>query len=128
MKHSVAAFLVILASLPAAAAGIDGKWEAVIPDGPSGVLLELKSDGGRLNGWLSQPNGKLEITKGSIQGNAVSFEMAVKIRGEALTLSYSGELAGDKLNLTLGIRGRPGGEAVTLKRVDPNVSPSTGSP
>jgi len=30
------AFLVILASLPAAAAGIDGKWEAVIPDGPSG--------------------------------------------------------------------------------------------
>src|SRR5437870_10453850 len=105
MKATVAILLSGFALLPVARAGVDGQWEAVTSDGRSGVLLELKSDGGRLIGWLLQPKGKLEITHGSIQGNAVSFEMAVNIQGQALTLFYEGQLDGDELRLTLRERG-----------------------
>jgi erythromycin esterase len=123
MKAILAILLWGFALLPAARAGVDGQWEAAASDGHSGVLLELKSDGGRLIGWLLQPRGKLEITNGSIQGNAVSFEMAVNIQGQALNLLYEGQLDGDELRLTLRARGRPGEERVTLKRVNPNASP-----
>jgi erythromycin esterase len=109
--------------LAAPAAGVDGQWEAFTAIGRSSVLLELKSDGARLTGWLSQPNGKLEIANGSIQGNAVSFEMAVSIQGQQLRLFYEGQLDGDELRLTLRVRGRTGEESVILKRVDPDASP-----
>ena len=105
----------------AAGAGVDGKWAADTAAGPSGVVLELKSDGGRVTGWLSQPNGKLEITNGSIEGTAVSFEMAVSIQGQSLKLVCSGELAGDEMHLTLRAPGRPGGEEFTLRRVNPDA-------
>src|SRR5215471_2254556 len=95
-------------------AEVSGQWAAV----SSGVVLELNSDGGRLTGWLSQPNGKLEITNGSVQGNGISFEMAVKIRGQALTLFYSGQVEGDELHLVLRAGGQPGEDRITLKRVD----------
>src|SRR5438105_987208 len=87
------------------AAGVDGQWEAITPGRRSPVLLELKSEGSRLTGWLSQPNGKLGITNGSIDGAAVSFEMAVTMNGQALTLLYSGKLEGDELHLSLSARG-----------------------
>jgi erythromycin esterase len=123
VKTILAILLSGFALLPAARAGVDGQWEALTSTGRSGVLLELKSNGGRLTGWLSQPNGKLEIANGSIQGNAVSFEMAVDIQGQQLRLFYEGQLDGDELRLTLRVRGRPGEESVTLKRVDPDASP-----
>jgi erythromycin esterase len=112
----------ILASgvvLAAASAGVDGQWAASTPNGPSGVLLELKSEGGRLAGWLVQPNGKLEIANGSIRGNSLSFEMAVPFQGQPLKLYYSGVLDGDKLRLTLRAEGRAGEELTTFNRVNP---------
>jgi erythromycin esterase len=101
----------------AAGAGVNGQWAAA----SSGVVLELKSDGGRLTGWLSQPNGKLELTNGSVRGNGISFEMAVNIRGQALTLFYSGQLEGDELHLVIRAGGQPGEDRITLKRVDPHA-------
>lgn len=117
MKATIA----ILVSILTAFGGVEGQWAAATLGGPSGVLLELKSEGGRLTGWLLQPNGKLEITGGSIHGNAVSFEMAVNVQGQSLTLFYSGELDGEELHLTIRARGRLGVERFTLKRVDSNA-------
>lgn len=108
--------------LPAASAGVDGQWAASTPNGPSGVLLELKSDGGRLTGWLVQPNGKLEIADGSIRGSSLSFEMTVTFQGQALKLFYSGLLDGDELRLTMRAEGRAGEERATFNRVNP-ISP-----
>ena len=53
MKAIVAIFLWGFSLLPAARAGVDGQWEAAASDGRSGVLLELKSDDGRLIGSCS---------------------------------------------------------------------------
>jgi erythromycin esterase len=118
MKALGAILLSGFALFRAAGAGIDGQWAAATPSGPSGVILELKSEGRRLTGWLAQPNRKLEITNGSIQGNAVSFEMTVNLQGRTLVLVYSGQLDGDELHLTLRPKGVPGEEQVTFKRVN----------
>ena len=118
MKAIGAIVLSGVALFRAAGAGIDGQYAAVTPSGPSGVVLELKSEGRRLTGWLAQPNGKLEITNGSILGNAVSFEMTVNMRGRMLVLVYTGQLDGDELRLTLRSEGIPGEEQVTFKRVN----------
>lgn len=99
---------------------MDGQWAATDAGGASGVVLELKSEGGALSGWLSQPNGKMAITNGSIRGNSLSFEMAVMLQGQALTLLYSGELERDEMHLTMRVRGRTGEERFTLNRVDPS--------
>src|SRR5689334_14682613 len=90
--------------LSTAEAAVDGQWAAMVPGGASGVVLELKSEGGALSGWLSQPNGKLPIARGTIRSNSISFEMAVTVQGQALTLLYSGELEGDEMHLTMRIR------------------------
>jgi len=119
MKTMVVALALSLGVLPAARAGIDGQWLPALPTGPSGSVLELKSDGDRLTGWLSEPDGKLQISKGVIHGTTFSFEMAVNIKGQALTLLYTGELSGDELHLTLTVRGTPGEERMTMRRVDP---------
>src|SRR2546421_1026377 len=95
--RTITAILLLSGLALALAAGVEvnGQWAAAT----GGVVLGLRSDGGRLTGWLSQPNGKLEITNGSVQGNGISFEMAVKIWGQALTLVYSGQLEGDELTM-----------------------------
>ena len=123
MKTMVVALALSLGVLPAARAGIDGQWLPALPNGPSGSVLELKSDGDRLTGWLSEPDGQLQISKGVIHGNTLSFEMAVNIKGQALTLLYTGELSGDELHLTLTVSGTPGEERMTMRRVDPKGPP-----
>ena len=60
-----------LGLVPAAQAGVDGQWVIAVPGSQGGILLELKSDGGRLTGSLSGPNGKMEIGNGSIAGDAI---------------------------------------------------------
>jgi erythromycin esterase len=122
MKTIFVALALSLGILPAARAGIDGQWVADMPTGPSGPVLELKSDGDRLTGWLSEPDKKLQIDKGVIHGNTLSFEMAMDVKGQSLTLLYTGELSGDELHLTLSVRGMPGEERITMRRVDPKGS------
>ena len=118
MKTIFAVLLVFgFALAPPARAGINGKWAAP----SSGAVLELESDGGRLTGWLSQPNNRVPITNGSIQGNTVSFEMTLNAQGRSLKLFYSGELEGDELHLVLRAAGQPGEEHLTLRRVDPRA-------
>ncbi|MEI9973163.1 MAG: hypothetical protein WDO73_14600 [Ignavibacteriota bacterium] len=48
--------------------------------------------------------------------------MAMDVKGQSLTLLYTGELSGDELHLTLSVRGMPGEERITMRRVDPKGS------
>lgn len=122
MKAILAILLWGFGLFRAAGAGVDGQWAAATPSGPSGVILELRSEGRLLTGWLAQPNGKLEIANGSILGNAVYFEMTVNMRGRTLALIYSGQLDGDELRLTLHSKDFPGEEHANFKRINA-VSP-----
>ncbi|MGA3097135.1 MAG: erythromycin esterase family protein [Bryobacteraceae bacterium] len=109
---------------PTAQAAVDGQWVLTLP-GAGALLLELKSDGGRLTGSATGPNGKLEIANGSIAGNAISFETVVTLNRGAGTVSllYTGEIEGDEIHLTVGTRGPGPKLQATAKRRDPNAPP-----
>jgi len=111
--------LPVFAVSVASAASVDGQWAAKTEGGVSGVVLELKSEGGRLTGALVQPTGRLEIRNGTVEGDRVTFEMSLSMRGQALRLLYSGVLDGDELRITLRAQGREGEETTVFRRVNP---------
>lgn len=116
--------LLSLGLVPAAQAAVDGQWAITMP-GAGDLVLELKNDGGRLTGSVTGPNGKLEIANGSVTGHAISFETVVTLNRGAGTVSvlYAGEMEGDEIHLTVGMKGPGPKLQVTAKRRDPNAPP-----
>ena len=115
--------LLSLGLIPMARAGVDGQWVIATPGGAGSILLDLKSDGGRLTGFLSGPNGKLEIVNGTIVGDAISFESVVQLDRRTITISYTGRIEGDEIHLTAGSREFGSEGQVTAKRRDANAPP-----
>jgi len=44
--------------------------------------------------------------------------MTINVQGQSFTVSYSGEISGDELHLSLHVLGRPGEERFTFERVN----------
>jgi hypothetical protein len=110
---------VLVCSILAAAAGIDGKWisEFKMPAGKKGgeargvqVTLNLKADGSRLTGSVTQAMGRrdrtLEIQDGKMEGSRFSFVTVQKTRKGENKLLWQGTVEGDELK---GTRTREGG-------------------
>ena len=86
------------------AASIDGKWTAEVPgrDGQTRTqTFNLKADGDKLTGNVSSPMGEREISDGKISGDDVSFKVKVEFNGNAMTMNYTGKIAGDELKLKM---------------------------
>ena len=122
MRNFLVTLLLIAGLSPAMRAGVDGQWTIPIAGSDTGILLELKSDGGRVTGSLSGPNGKLDIVNGSISANTISFETVTKVNGSAIAL-FTGQVNGDAIELTVRTRDRAGKQRLTAKRRDPNAPP-----
>ncbi|HEY3836122.1 MAG TPA: erythromycin esterase family protein [Bryobacteraceae bacterium] len=80
---------------------VDGQWTVHSPGTPIEILLELKSDGNRLTGAMSGPNGTFELLQGRIDSGNVSFEIATHRRDKTTTFRYTGRLNRDSLELTV---------------------------
>ena len=96
----------VLATLPALAADIDGKWNATVDGGPAGpveLVFELKAEGEKLTGNMSAAMmpAPTPISEGVIKGDDVSFKLSITMMegAPALVISYTGKLKGDELNL-----------------------------
>jgi erythromycin esterase len=94
--------------------GVDGKWAVPVAGKPDGLILEFQSDGHRLKGSIQGPNGKLDLVNGSVDGDRISFEIAVKIGDRTLTIVYHGRVQGDALELEVEAGG--GIERLTARR------------
>jgi hypothetical protein len=101
---------VLLAS-SAFAADIDGKWAGSMDGGPGGAITigyTFKADGATLTGTTTGPDGmEIKITNGKVTGNKISFDVALDFGGMPFTMSYTGELVGDKLMLKADFAGMP---------------------
>lgn len=108
LRGYVFGLVATLASLPALAAGIDGKWNATVDGGPAGPIelqFDLKAEGEKLTGTMAVPTMMMPatpISEGTIKGEDVSFTIAVSMMEGAppLVIKYSGKVKGDELNLT----------------------------
>ena len=116
--------LLLIAGM-AFAADIDGKWEGEIQgmDGsPTKISYTFKADGTALTGSTVGPDGKeIQIQDGKIDGDKISFTLALDFGGNAMKLTMKGTVTGDQIKLTMdmGDAGGMGGPPMefVLKKV-----------
>jgi hypothetical protein len=100
----------LLIAVPAFAAGVDGNWSGTLdsPNGPVQIDYVFKSDGAKLTGTTTGPDGtKLAIKDGKIDGNSISFAVDVDFGGSPTTIKYTGVVAADSIALTMDFQGMP---------------------
>lgn len=122
MKTFAITTLLCVASLPALAAGIDGKWiserQVGAADGKTyshTTTFTLKSDGNQLTGtvvqisaapWMSENTGRpVEISDGKIDGPKFSFKLTIDTKQGQRTVVYEGTIDGDQLKGAMKFRG-----------------------
>ncbi|MGZ3777366.1 MAG: hypothetical protein ACXVI9_07190 [Mucilaginibacter sp.] len=87
-------------------ADLSGKWSGVInaPDGNQYPLnYTLKADGDKLTGTGDSPQGSVELTKGMIKGDSLSFH--IDVNGVDVINSGKYYTAGDSIGLTIDYQG-----------------------
>jgi len=105
----VLSFLVIAAF--AFGSDIDGKWSGQYNSGmgdPMTLAYTFKAEGNTLTGTsLSGPETQVPIKDGKIDGNNISFVVAVDFGGQEMKFNYKGVLKGDEIELSFEIAGAP---------------------
>ena len=117
-----------LTAAPASAQNVGGTWQITSEGrrGPQTQTLVLAVEGSTLTGTLTfggggrrggggggrGPQAPLEITDGTVDGNAFSFMTVLDFGGGSITLSYSGTVDGDTMagERTVTGGGRGGGQ------------------
>ena len=77
----------------------DGTWTTVMntPMGAQNGTLELATDGDSLTGKLSGPQGDIELTDGTADGDALTWKAAIT-SPMAMTLEFSATVNGDEIS------------------------------
>ena len=112
--------LAVLMVTPAMAADVNGRWKGSMP-GREGnardVSFDFKAGGAKLDGKFIGPQGRsIDITDGKIEGDNLSFKVALEFNGASFQMSYSGKLAGDEIQMKVVREGAPRAAEFTLKR------------
>ena len=102
--------LVLFAAAPALAHDVDGKWAGTVntPMGDFPVAYEFKSDGAKLTGSTTGPDGgQVPIKDGKIDGNTITFTVSFDFGGMPLDLSYKGVVSAGEIKFTGEFAGMP---------------------
>jgi hypothetical protein len=109
----VAGGLMLVAAAVAAAAKVDGRWQATVsgPNGDFTLTFNFKAEGTTLTGSVETPNGEQPISDGKVEGDKISF----KTHFDDNVIDHHGTISGDTIQLKVS---GPWGEFdITLKRV-----------
>jgi hypothetical protein len=97
------ALLACLMVTSAVAANVDGKWTAQVP-GRQGntqeMTFNLKADGDKLTGNVSNPRGEMPIQDGKVEGDNISFSQTFERGGNSMKITYKGKVSGDSIEFT----------------------------
>ncbi len=126
MKIFALALSLLVIAAFAFGADIDGKWSGQYNSGmgdPMTLVYTFKAEGNTLTGTsLGGPETQVPIKDGKIDGNNISFVVAVDFGGQEMKFNYKGVLKGDEIELSFEIAGAPPMEGAapqkfTVKRV-----------
>ena len=114
--------LMAIAASMAVAADISGSWKATADFGGNAIerTFVFKVDGNKLTGeTTSSMMGKSTIADGKVDGDNVTFSIAVKFQDNEMTLSYKGKVNGKGDELKLTSESAQGGQSIewNAKRV-----------
>lgn len=89
------------------AAELTGQWKAVFDTqvGKQSYVYDLKAEGEKVTGTATgdingQNKRTVAIQEGKLSGDTVSFVEAFEFQGNAISIRYTGKLAGNELQLT----------------------------
>ncbi len=86
----------------------DGTWNTTMntPMGAQNGTLTLATDGGTLTGKLSGPQGDIDLTDGTVDGDALTWKAAITAP-MPMTLEFAATVDGDNIsgNVKLGAFG-----------------------
>jgi len=86
----------------------DETWKTVMntPMGAQNGTMQLATDGGKLTGTLSGPQGEIQLKDGTVDGNSRTFKADIT-SPMAMTLEFSATVDGDAIsgNVKLGAFG-----------------------
>jgi hypothetical protein len=90
------------------------KWTTRSPGGGIETTLKLESKAGKLSGAYSNQFGATAITKASLDGDAIAFEVVRNLSGKPYVVKYRGKIEGDTIKGTIDAPGHDGGAGVKL--------------
>jgi len=102
------------------AADVRGKWKGngETPYGKFERTFEFKVDGSKLTGESASVRfGKSPIEDGKIDGDNLSFTIAVSYQGNEAKVNYKGKVSGDEIKFTVEVPGVDEPIVYTAKRV-----------
>jgi len=84
------------------AADFNGKWNGQVQgrNGMQTVVFDLHVDGSTVTGKVTTPRGDIDISNGKVDGDNISFDTALNMNGNSMTISYKGTASGDTINFT----------------------------
>jgi len=85
------------------------KWTTHSPNGEINTTLKLESKDGKLTGAYSNQFGDAEISKASLQGDVITFEVVRDLGGTPFVVKYRGKLEGETITGTIEAPGQDGG-------------------
>ena len=91
--YSFSSGLFLIFSSPAFAADVDGKWTGTMstPGGDFPITRNFRADGASLTGRMSgQDKNQIPIKDGKIDGNNISFSVAIDMGGIQMNLDHKG--------------------------------------
>src|SRR5208283_4743602 len=115
--------ILLVVAFAAMAADVTGKWvyeQAGRGGGnPTQVTLNLKANGSTLTGSMVRPGRgggdpmETQISEGKVDGDNISFKIAMQMGGNSMTSEYTGTVSGNELKLKISRPGRDGSPMVT---------------
>ena len=98
----------------ALAADIDGKWTGEIVGQNMEIAFRFKAEGTTLTGVHIINGQETPIKDGKIDGNNISFSVALDMGGQVTKIDHKGVVSADQIKMTYDMAGQPG--EILLKR------------
>ncbi len=101
-KSFLVLFVLLLTTVTVWAVDVAGTWKGSMdtPNGSIEISLNLKAEANALTGAVSVMGTDMQIEKGVIEGDKISFEVNPPNFGK---VAYSGTVKGDEMNLKVKV-------------------------